>query len=640
VNFSTYEPYFDYQWKPNFNFKIEGRTIPGGVDANSESVIIESGIANTVDALFDLNRESYAYVSPISIKNLCFTAPQGGAVLRVDSFHERCRLENVDVIGLPIATYANLLANEEEIVDADKQTLIDLAQVHGLEIKNLQIKGGWIGLSLKDCTDTQIDSLFLKRSVIGLQLDTDGVIGNDNGDKEQINIKNLSTIDCVAGVIQKYGRLNVDGWRYERGSTVGSLVYTLSNEAPQRSFDVTKDSNLIEGVNYSGNSLIPDLSVVSIIQSDNTYEYFMVKSSTTDEFEVYANDGATDDTYSQSVNETLAFATIDRYNSYAFAQVPKIPGQSDPRATVRNFYGEMENGAAEERLMYLYGSPYTSQSFTNCTKQEKYNTRAGVFIFGNRVLSDNSSRYSNTGLGISFIGCNAEFLPTIINHPLITVIGPDLTLGNPLCPAGRSKNFSTVMERKILDRSFFFGLKDIFNRLGWVGSHRYPISAHGESGTDQQFYAAYGISMHMEDFKFPNHACYLRIKILAFTVPTTGTLTLNVDAYGTASSLAFTSITIGEDSTPREIIVANPAVMIGRTMSNNSLFAIGHATTAFYFAACEIKEDNNLVLSGTGSPENVQIAPVGCLYLRKDGGANTTLYIKESGSGSTGWIAK
>lgn len=43
---------------------------------------------------------------------------------------------------------------------------------------------------------------------------------------------------------------------------------------------------------------------------------------------------------------------------------------------------------------------------------------------------------------------------------------------------------------------------------------------------------------------------------------------------------------------------------------------------------------------GAGSPENVVTASVGTLYLRSDGGANTTLYVKESGNAKTGWVAK
>jgi hypothetical protein len=44
--------------------------------------------------------------------------------------------------------------------------------------------------------------------------------------------------------------------------------------------------------------------------------------------------------------------------------------------------------------------------------------------------------------------------------------------------------------------------------------------------------------------------------------------------------------------------------------------------------------------SGVGSPEGVISAGVGSLWTRTDGGAGTTLYIKETGSGNTGWVAK
>jgi hypothetical protein len=48
----------------------------------------------------------------------------------------------------------------------------------------------------------------------------------------------------------------------------------------------------------------------------------------------------------------------------------------------------------------------------------------------------------------------------------------------------------------------------------------------------------------------------------------------------------------------------------------------------------------NTVSSGTGTPEGALTAPVGSLYLRFDGGAGTTLYVKETGTGNTGWVGK
>lgn len=50
----------------------------------------------------------------------------------------------------------------------------------------------------------------------------------------------------------------------------------------------------------------------------------------------------------------------------------------------------------------------------------------------------------------------------------------------------------------------------------------------------------------------------------------------------------------------------------------------------------------NIVIaaSSTGTPEEAFAAPVGSQYHRLDGGTGTTLYIKESGTGDTGWVAK
>lgn len=44
--------------------------------------------------------------------------------------------------------------------------------------------------------------------------------------------------------------------------------------------------------------------------------------------------------------------------------------------------------------------------------------------------------------------------------------------------------------------------------------------------------------------------------------------------------------------------------------------------------------------SGSGTPEGVVSAVVGSMFTRTDGAAGTTLYVKESGTGATGWVAK
>ncbi len=46
------------------------------------------------------------------------------------------------------------------------------------------------------------------------------------------------------------------------------------------------------------------------------------------------------------------------------------------------------------------------------------------------------------------------------------------------------------------------------------------------------------------------------------------------------------------------------------------------------------------IISGAGSPAGVAVAGVGSIFLRTDGGAGSTIYVKESGVDANGWVAK
>lgn len=62
-----------------------------------------------------------------------------------------------------------------------------------------------------------------------------------------------------------------------------------------------------------------------------------------------------------------------------------------------------------------------------------------------------------------------------------------------------------------------------------------------------------------------------------------------------------------------------------------------------YFSASDavyIGDVGQFIGSGVNSPEGVVTAPIGSLYMRQNGGAGTSLYVKETGTGNTGWTAK
>tara|TARA_R110000796_G_scaffold152325_1_gene268831 strand:- start:4 stop:909 length:906 start_codon:yes stop_codon:yes gene_type:complete len=53
-----------------------------------------------------------------------------------------------------------------------------------------------------------------------------------------------------------------------------------------------------------------------------------------------------------------------------------------------------------------------------------------------------------------------------------------------------------------------------------------------------------------------------------------------------------------------------------------------------------IKVGTPSIYSGSGTPESTITAVPGSLYMNSAGGENTSLYVKESGTGNTGWVAK
>jgi len=78
------------------------------------------------------------------------------------------------------------------------------------------------------------------------------------------------------------------------------------------------------------------------------------------------------------------------------------------------------------------------------------------------------------------------------------------------------------------------------------------------------------------------------------------------------------------------------------TGNQTNLDLVGYSNVRNDGATYTLNQAGTAVIwrAGAGSPEGAVTANVGSIFSRTNGGGGTTLYVKESGSGNTGWVAK
>lgn len=107
-----------------------------------------------------------------------------------------------------------------------------------------------------------------------------------------------------------------------------------------------------------------------------------------------------------------------------------------------------------------------------------------------------------------------------------------------------------------------------------------------------------------------------------------------------ASAVTLDRITITGNTFDTCNVPAATSLSGGAALGNLVMVALnpGHSATQSFHILDWQNTVYNIV--GTGSPESAQSGGVGSLFYRRDGGAATSLYVKESGTGNTGWVAK
>lgn len=86
----------------------------------------------------------------------------------------------------------------------------------------------------------------------------------------------------------------------------------------------------------------------------------------------------------------------------------------------------------------------------------------------------------------------------------------------------------------------------------------------------------------------------------------------------------------------------NTTIRFDTSTSDGDITYLGSGATNVFLLTKPLRINNTqaILTSGSGSPSGIVAAPMGSIYLNTDGGTNTTLYVKESASDATGWVAK
>ena len=116
------------------------------------------------------------------------------------------------------------------------------------------------------------------------------------------------------------------------------------------------------------------------------------------------------------------------------------------------------------------------------------------------------------------------------------------------------------------------------------------------------------------------------------------------DTAGTVSLMSgtahITRVSVDGTTTPQDLLVQTKTDVYPGVHNTYDLGISANRWKIGYILQLVLGSGGVTLNTGSGSPEGVLTANTGSLYLNTSGGGSTTLYIKESGSGNTGWVAK
>jgi len=263
------------------------------------------------------------------------------------------------------------------------------------------------------------------------------------------------------------------------------------------------------------------------------------------------------------------------------------------------------------------------------------------------------------------VGCvTADIGDISVMEPVVTLNGTQIYFGMDPNSNTIRFNATTTPNRTIVAQSSFVDVNGGYNALYTsIGSLNPALKIVG--GTNET--TAFGIVQYANDASSGTMRFGKTRTTVPGTTPTTATITNDalgaIDANGdngtgfvagaridflqdnvvgsfVPTAIRFRCSTAIDDRTVRLTISSDGNLRPGA--SNTQNFGTSSLRWADTYSVQFRPGSSGSVIwtSGANSPEGVVTAVVGSLYTRTNGGAGSTFYVKESGTGNTGWVAK
>lgn len=237
------------------------------------------------------------------------------------------------------------------------------------------------------------------------------------------------------------------------------------------------------------------------------------------------------------------------------------------------------------------------------------------FIFNNRTSSNTLGNFTNPLL--------SSYRPSVLNPTWAE--STDLSAPGFIRIVGNSNtaNGVAVVTRNVDTLGYFFG--QVTDNEPWRSfSPKFLLNA---AGTRLQGYSTTG-RMYLSAYK-TDDSTVAEVFVGVGRFSPGGNNQYNLGALGTETwnSIFLNASRITDTgylpTTTNTLVIGQASLMISASYVTKRMY------TATVGDFC-----------GTGSPEGVLTAGIGSTYRRTDGGAGTSFYVKETGTGNTGWAAK